>query len=581
MLKTKIICTLGPAVEDEQIMRELMKCGMNVARMNFSHGSKQERLKYIATIKKLREELRIPLPLLLDTKGPEIRLGTFAEGSVSLSEGDEFTLVSQEIIGNKKEVTVSYKELYKDVTVGQHILIDDGLVDLIVSKTGPEGIRCTVKNSGVIGDRKGVNVPDANINMPSMTEQDEQDILFGIEQGFDFIALSFVRKADDVRQVKRLLTRHGGEQIKVIAKIESKQGVENIGSILRYADGIMVARGDLGVEMPVENVPPVQKSLIRRSTMMGKPVIIATQMLDSMIRNPRPTRAEANDVAGAVFDGASCIMLSGETAAGKYPLESIKTMVRIAEAAEASMNYWERFGSFSFDPASTISNAISHATCTVAMELNAAAIIPVTKSGSTARMISRFRPQAPIIASTPDEKIWRQLALSWGVYPIRVSEQNNVEDLFAISIKTALEAGLVEQGDTIVLTGGAPVGYSGVTNILKVEIAGDDLIKVKGVTGGHATGRVSIADNQDDVANMEAVGILVTKNIQQKQLHMMRHADAIIVEDDDNEGKAETIGLMLDIPVVVGAANATSLLKSGTIVTVDADKGLIRMERSI
>ena len=430
MRKTKIICTLGPACDNEGILKKLVLAGMDVARMNFSHGSYTEHKGRIDMLKKVRQELGCPVALLLDTKGPEIRTGKFENDSVVLTSGSSFVLTDESVLGNESRVSITYKELYKDVKKGDRILIDDGLIELEVQEIKGKDIYCTVLNGGKVSNNKGINVPGAEIHLPSITKQDIDDIKFGIENDVDFIAASFVRKAEDVVEIKKVLEKHGGHGVKVISKIENRQGVQNIDEIIMVSDGIMVARGDLGVEIPVEEVPIVQKILIEKCYRNGKPVITATQMLDSMIRNPRPTRAEASDVANAIYDGTSVIMLSGETAAGKYPVETLNTMSRIAEKAENSMDYWKRFLNAQFEMIPTITNAISHATCTTALDLKASAIITVTHSGHTARMISRFRPDCPIIATTVCPKAQRQLSLSWGVTPYLVEEASSTDEMF-------------------------------------------------------------------------------------------------------------------------------------------------------
>ncbi|HHW12252.1 MAG TPA: pyruvate kinase [Firmicutes bacterium] len=473
MRKTKIICTLGPAVDDEKILRELMVNGMNAARLNFSHGTHEEHKQRVDRFKKVRDSMKLPIPLLLDTKGPEIRIGKFASGEITLKKGQRFILTSEEIIGDETRTTVSYKDLYKDVKKHGRILLNDGLIELMVEEIKDQEIHCVVLNGGVLRNNQGVNVPDANINLPSLTPQDIKDIIFGIENDFDFIAASFVRKPEDVLNIRKVLEEYGGADLKIIAKIENRQGIDNFDEILKVADGIMVARGDLGVEIPVEEVPIVQKALIEKCYRYGKPVITATQMLDSMIRNPRPTRAEASDIANAIYDRTSAIMLSGETAIGKYPLESLIVMGKIAEKAEKAIDYWAAISQSKCGVMDSITDAISHATCTTAMDLNAAAIVAFTQSGHTARMISRFRPDCEIIAITPVVKVWRQLALSWGVSPFLVDEVFTADALFEIGERKALESGYVKNGDLIVITGGVPIGVSGTTNTMKVNIVGN------------------------------------------------------------------------------------------------------------
>ena len=405
MRKTKIICTLGPASESEEVLRKLMLEGMDVARFNFSHGTHEEQLEKLNRVSALREELNLPVAALLDTKGPEIRLGKFENGKVELNKGDKFTLTTREVVGNKDIVSISYKGLTKDVKAGNRILLDDGLIELYINEVSDTDIFCTIENSGVISNQKGVNVPDVNLSMPFISQKDYEDICFGIEHDFDFIAASFTRTAEDILEIRKILEEKNSGHINIIAKIENMQGVQNINEIVRVADGIMVARGDMGVEIPMEEVPVLQKKIIRKVYQAGKQVITATQMLDSMMKNPRPTRAEATDVANAIYDGTSAIMLSGETAAGAYPVEALQTMVKIAERTEIDINYRRRFNEMGSGAINDVTNAISHATCTTGMDLNAAAIITVSKSGRTARMISKFRPTCPIIACTMSDTV--------------------------------------------------------------------------------------------------------------------------------------------------------------------------------
>ncbi|MGH4139048.1 pyruvate kinase [Clostridium sp.] len=468
MRMTKIICTLGPAVDDENLLEELMLGGMDVARLNFSHGTHEEQKARLDRVKKVREKLNIPVALLLDIKGPKIRLGKFENDEVILQNGNEFVLVNENILGTEEKSTITHKDLYKDVKAGTIILINDGLVEIEVQKVVGKDIHCKILNGGVVSNNKGVNVPETDTHLPAITSQDIEDIKFAIENEFDFIACSFVRKASNVTEMREILKSYGGQDIMIISKIENREGVNNFDEILNVSDGIMVARGDLGVEIPTEEVPIVQKMIIKKCYQSGKPVITATQMLDSMIKNPRPTRAEASDVANAVYDGTSAIMLSGESAIGKYPVESVKTMVRISQMAEKSI-YFSNKLSMQFNLVETVTNAISYATCAIAQQLKAAAIISATESGQTARMISRFRSYCPIIATTSNPRVQRQLCISWGVVPLLVKEALTVEEMFEIGVKEALEIKLVKQGDVVVITAGGPVGTAGTTNLLKVQ----------------------------------------------------------------------------------------------------------------
>ena len=459
--KTKIVCTLGPVSENEETLRELIKNGLNVCRLNFSHGSHEEHKGRMDLVKKLREELNMPTAILLDTKGPEIRTGKFDAPEVLLEEGQTFTITMKDVMGNKEMCTVSYKGLANDVKTGDTILIDDGLVGLTVKEVNGDDIVCEVQNSGIVKNHKGVNVPGVKVNLPAITEKDRSDIEFGIEQGIDFIAASFVRKVSDVLAIREILEENNATHIKIISKIENQEGVDNLDEIIEVSDGIMVARGDLGVEIPTEEIPVVQKLMIKKCNEAGKPVITATQMLDSMIRNPRPTRAEVTDGANAIYDGTDAIMLSGETAAGKYPVEAVKTMATIAKRAEETM----RNRRTKINKSKNVTDAISYATCTTAMDLDARAILSSTASGHTARMVSKFRPDCPIIATTSDESVRRQLSLTWGVLPVMRNKSANTDQVIVNSIEAAKTAEYVNENDIVVITAGG----SETTNLIKVE----------------------------------------------------------------------------------------------------------------
>ena len=465
--KTKIVCTLGPASEKEEVLTKLVENGLNVCRFNFSHGSHEEHKVRLDTAKRVREKLNQPVALLLDTKGPEIRTGSFAEPEVHLEEGNKFTITMKDVIGTKDICTVSYKDLNKDVVSGDTILIDDGLVGLKVQEVDGEDIVCIVENSGIVKNHKGVNVPGVKINLPAVTPKDESDIEFGIKEGIDYIAASFVRKASDVLAIREILEKNNATDIQIISKIENQEGVDNIDEIIEVSDGIMVARGDLGVEIPTEEMPIVQKMMIRKCNEAGKPVITATQMLDSMIRNPRPTRAEVTDIANAIYDGTDAIMLSGETAAGKYPVEAVTVMASIAKRTEETLDYKNLLNKNTMKNI-TITNAISHATCTTAVDLDASAIITPTSSGYTASMISKLRPKSPIIATTSSEKVMRKLALSWGVYPVKCDDGRNIDEVIDNSIQSAKDAKYINNGELVVVTSGSRPGVSGATNLLEV-----------------------------------------------------------------------------------------------------------------
>ncbi len=470
MRKTKIVCTLGPATKDENVLRKLMEEGMDVARLNFSHGTHDDHKERIEMIKKLRRELDKPVAILLDTKGPEIRTRDFQGGKVTVEDGQIFTLTPRELLGDNTVASITYKNLAKDIQVGTTILIDDGLIKMEVEAINDEDIRCKVIHGGIISNHKGINVPGVHLNMPYVSEQDIEDIKFGIENDVDFVAASFVRSAKDVLEIRDLLNANGGERINIISKIENAEGINHIDDIIYVSDGIMVARGDMGVEIAGEEVPIIQKMIIRKVYNAGKQVVTATQMLDSMVKNPRPTRAETTDVANAIYDGTSAIMLSGETAAGLYPVEAVQTMVRIAERTEQDIDYCKRFFQRERTANPNVTDAVCHATCTTAIDLNASAIVTVTKSGTSARMVSKYRPDCNIIAGTTSQKAYRQLNMSWGVTPIHLEEKNEIFDLFDHAVETAQKRGLLSSGDTVVLTAGVPLGVSGNTNILKVEV---------------------------------------------------------------------------------------------------------------
>lgn len=587
--KTKIVCTLGPSTDDEKILRSLIEEGMNVARFNFSHGLHDEQMGRLKMLRKLRKELDRPVATLLDTKGPEIRLMEFADGKAELKNGQTFTLTTEEIMGDASRVSITYKNLAQDVKVGDAILIDDGLIGLEVKKIQPvSGVKadadgskpmdivCTVLNGGVVSNRKGVNVPNVELTMPYISEKDYGDIVFGIENDYDFIAASFVRTADDVLAIRKILEEKGGEDIHIIAKIENMQGVQNIDEIIRVSDGIMVARGDMGVEIPLEDVPVIQKMIIKKVCGAGKVVITATQMLDSMMKNPRPTRAEATDVANAIYDGTSAIMLSGETAAGKYPVEALKTMVRIAIRTEQDINYLQRFRQSKVMSNPDVTNAISHATCMMAGDLNAAAIITVSKSGRTARMVSKYRPGAPIIGTCLTEKVYRQLGLSWGVVPLLLEQKEEAEELFEYAVDTAEAAGLIEKGDVVVISAGVPLGVSGTTNLIKVQVAGHILVKGKSVAAGKkVSANLCVCHSEEDLANFKEGDIIVAADTNNHMMEQMRAASGLIVEADSESCHAAIAGLSLDIPVLIGAENALNVLKSSAYVELDCENGLV------
>ena len=579
--KTKIVCTLGPASDNDEIVGKLMDAGMNVCRLNMSHGSYEEQGERIARIKRLRAEKNIPVAILLDTKGPEVRTKTIAAGKVELEAGQEFVLTSREVEGDAHEVSITYPKMVELVKPGDRILIDDGLLAMnVVRIENGTDVVCLVVNGGTLGGRKGISVPDVDLQMPSIGEKDRSDILFGIEQGIDLIAASFVCRASDVLTIRKLCDDNGGSHVKIYSKIENRMGVDNFDDILKVSDGIMVARGDLGVEVDMEEVPVLQKSFIRRCNIAGKPVITATQMLDSMIRNPRPTRAEASDVANAIIDGTDAIMLSGETAAGKYPLEAVKTMVRIATYVESHKSKQAaalRQETIRDATAHTIANAVSFSCCQMAEHLNAAAIITPSNSGSTTRMVARFRPDCPIIAPTSSEHAYHQLGMSRGVIPARMEMQENSDDMIEAAVEVAHKAGLVKTGDVVIVVAGVPAGVSGTTNLIKAHIVGNVLLRGIGVGEGKVSGHVcnvtTLADLERDFKEGQ---IIVTKMTTKEMLPYMRKAAAVIVESLDENSHAAVTCQALGIPLFMDRTGLpVHMLKSGMVVTVDAENGFV------
>jgi len=575
MRKTKIICTLGPATAGDDVLRQLMENGMSTARLNFSHGTQEEHKTTADRVKRIRDELGMPVALLLDIKGPKIRLKKFENGQAEVKEGDIFTLTSDEITGTTHAVSVTYKNLPMDVNPGDTLLIDDGLISMKVMKKNSRNIECRVTNGGILKNGKGVNVPGVKIKLPYMSDNDRKDILFGIENDFDFIAASFVRDAECVKEVRKILDDNGGGAIKIIAKIENREGIDNIEEILRVSDGIMIARGDMGVEIPFEELPAIQKDIIRKCNLKGKPVVTATQMLDSMIRNPRPTRAETTDVANAIYDGTDAIMLSGETSVGEFPVEAVKTMSKIAVEAEKGIDYIEKFYHTHIDISRNITNAISHATCLTAHSLGGAAIIAVTSSGRTARMLSKFRPAYPVIATTFSGRVYRQLSMAWGVYPVLTDIKNNSDEILEHSIKKAAETCLVRNGDLVVITGGMIAGVSGTTNTLKVHIIGDILAEGKGVNALKASGPIFIMHDDTSLKDFNAGDIIVISRTTESVLSVLKNAAAIVTEEDSETSKAAIAGKALQIPVLANVTSAVDILKCGAIATVDSSKGFV------
>lgn len=578
MRKTKIVCTIGPASESVEKLVELIEAGMNVARLNFSHGDYAEHGQRIQNIREAAKRTGKNVAILLDTKGPEIRTHNMENGAIELKEGAQVIVAVDEVLGTPEKFSVTYGGLIDDVKAGDKILLDDGLIGLEVLSVNQQAreIAAKVLNSGVLKNKKGVNVPGVRVNLPGITEKDRQDILFGIRQGVDFIAASFVRRAADVLEIRELLEANDALDIKIIPKIENQEGVDHIDEILEVADGLMVARGDLGVEIPAEEVPLVQKELIKKCNALGKPVITATQMLDSMQRNPRPTRAEASDVANAIFDGTDAIMLSGETAAGLYPVEAVKTMHRIALRTEQALQYRDLLAQRTKQSGTTITDAIGQSVAHTALNLDVAAIVTPTVSGQTARMISKYRPKAPIVAVTSSDAVSRKLALVWGVYPQVAPQVNSTDEMLDIAVEAAVKSGIVKHGDLVVITAGVPVGETGSTNLMKVHVIGDMIAKGQGIGRKSAFGKVVIAKTAEEALNkMVEGGILVTYSTDADMVKALEKAAAIITEEGGLTSHAAVVGLSLGIPVVVGVQNATSILKDGQEITVDAGFGAI------
>lgn len=576
MKKTKIICTIGPASENTDTLEQLIKSGMNAARLNFSHGDHNWHGRVMENVKKLREKLNVPVAIILDTKGPEIRTGLFKNGEVNIKEGQKFTFTAREMMGDENICSVSYKGLPGDVKKGDCILVNDGLVAFKVLEVEDTEIHCTALNSGVMGDQKGMNVPGVPIHLPALTQKDIDDILFGIKKGIDIISASFIRKAADVIAIKRVLEENGGSNIAVVSKIENREGVENIDEIIRFSDGIMVARGDLGDEIPVEEVPLAQKWIIEKCNMAGKPVVTATQMLDSMIRNPRPTRAEVTDVANAIFDGTDCIMLSGETASGKYPVESVQMMAKIAEKTETALDYEKMMEKRKLTSAKTVPDAISYSACTTAAELGVRAIITSTMTGSTAIRVSKFRPKQSIIAVTPFEDVARKLSIVWGVYPLLTERKESADDIINTSVEQALSSGYVRKGDLVVIAAGVPVGFTGTTNMIKVHIVGDILVEGKG-SGSHPVyGNAVIVDDPstaDD--NVDQGEILVIKKLSKDYEPILNKVSGIVVEEPGLTSEMVVECISRGIPIITGAKDAVDIIRDGTLITLDVRRGIV------
>ncbi|MDU7151202.1 MAG: pyruvate kinase [Peptoniphilus grossensis] len=576
MKKTKIVATIGPASESEEVLRKLFTEGVNVARLNFSHGSHQEHKLKIDRIKKLRREMDIPIGIMLDTKGPEIRLGDI-DGEVLLKSGEEFILTNKDLLGNEKIASISYKDLYKDVRVGGKILIDDGLVELLVKEIRGEEIITEVENSGLVSSHKGVNVPGANLNLPALTERDIEDIKFGIKEDIDFIAASFVRSREDVLAIRKVLEEERDYTTKIISKIESQRAVEEIDEIIEVSDGIMVARGDLGVEIETEAVPIVQKEIIKKCNIVGKTVITATQMLDSMIRNPRPTRAETNDVANAVLDGTSAVMLSGETASGKYPLEAVVTMRKILEYTENTIDHEEILENRIRDVEKSMTNAIGRSACVIARDLGAQAIITATTSGNTSRAIAKFRPETPIIASTPFEKIKNQLSLVWGISPVKVLNFKDTDNLIDASMEIAVAKGFIKSGDLVVLTAGVPAGIAGSTNLLKIESVSEILGRGTPIGKKKKKARAIVAKTIEDLEDgFKTKDIIVCQGTDGRMIPYMEKSSGFITEEAGFTSNGAVAAISLGKTAIVGVKDITEKIKTGDIITIDPVDGTVR-----
>ena len=581
MRKTKIICTLGPSTDKEGVLRDLIANGMNVARFNFSHGSHEEHLGRLEKLKALREELGKPVAALLDTKGPEIRLKDFKNGVENLVAGQTFTLTTRDVEGTNEICSITYKDLPMDVEPNGTIMLDDGLIKLQIQTVNDTDIVCTVLNSGKIKNKKGVNVPGVHLSMPYMSQRDKDDIIFGIQQGYDFIAASFVRTAQDVYDIRNLLNQYDSN-IRIIAKIENREGVNNIDSILAAADAVMVARGDLGVEIDFTELPGIQKTIIDRSFSFGKPIVTATQMLDSMIVNPRPTRAEISDVANAIYDGTSAIMLSGETAAGAYPVEALKTMSAIAERTEQE-GFHLRSRTMDSNPGKiSVSDATAHAACLTARDVNAAAIVTVSESGTTARLLSKYRPQQPIIACVMREQVQRQLSLSWGITPLMMSLAHSTDELIEMSTALAKENGYLHDGELAVVTAGVPVGVSGTTNMIKIHMIGNCLatgvgVGPEGAALANATGKACVCRTIEEIrAKFKPGMVLVVPSTSNEMLSYVRDAAALVVEEAGLNSHAAIAGKALLKPTIVGAVGATAHIRDGLMVAVDCAHGSVQ-----
>lgn len=578
MRKTKIVCTIGPASESEEMLEKLMKAGMNVARLNFSHGDFDEHQARIDTIREVSARLGKTVAILLDTKGPEIRTHNMKDGAIELEKGTEVTVSMTEVEGTPEKFSVTYDNLINDVDEGSYILLDDGLIELQVKQIDKEKgeVLCDVLNTGELKNKKGVNLPGVKVNLPGITDKDAEDIKFGIRQGVDFIAASFVRRPSDVLDIRKLLEEHKNDTISIIPKIENQEGIDNIEEILEVSDGLMVARGDMGVEIPPESVPMVQKDLIRKCNKLGKPVITATQMLDSMQRNPRATRAEASDVANAIYDGTDAVMLSGETAAGSYPEEAVKTMRNIAVSAEAAQDYKQLLSDRTKLVETSLVNAIGVSVAHTALNLSVKAIVAATESGSTARTISKYRPKSDIIAVTPSAETARQCALVWGVYPVVKQGRKTTDALLNNAVATAVETERVQNGDLIIITAGVPTGEKGTTNMMKLHLVGDEIASGQGVGRNSVVGKTLVANSASELEGVDLSDkVIVTTSVDETLVPYIEQALGLITEENGITSPSAIVGLEKGIPTIVGVENATTELQSDNLVTVDANQGKV------
>ena len=577
MRKTKIVCTIGPASESEEMLEKLMNAGMNVARLNFSHGSHEEHKARIDTIRKVAKRLNKTIGLLLDTKGPEIGTHNMKDGLIVLEKGKEVIVSMNEVEGTPEKFSVTYENLINDVNIGSYILLDDGLVELQVKEINKDKgeVKCDILNTGELKNKKGVNLPGVKVNLPGITDKDADDIRFGIKENVDFIAASFVRRPSDVLDIRQILEEEKAE-ITIFPKIENQEGIDNIEEILEVSDGLMVARGDMGVEIPPESVPMVQKDLIRKCNKLGKPVITATQMLDSMQRNPRATRAEASDVANAIYDGTDAVMLSGETAAGQYPEEAVKTMRNIAVSAEAAQDYKKLLSDRTKLVETSLVNAIGVSVAHTALNLNVKAIVAATESGSTARTISKYRPHSDIIAVTPSEKTARQCAIVWGVNPVVKEGRKTTDALLNNAVATAVETGRVSNGDLIIITAGVPTGEKGTTNMMKIHLVGDEIAKGQGVGRGSVVGHAIVADSASDLEGKDLSDkVIITNSVDETLVPYVEKAIGLITEENGITSPSAIIGLEKGIPTVVGVEQATKEIKNDMLVTLDASQGKV------